>query len=310
MMGRIAAVAVNTFREAVRDRVLYGLLGIASFVLLFSLVLAQVSLDQKLRIVLDVGLASISLFSVVASIFLGSSLLYKEIERKTLYVILPKPIHRHEFLLGKYAGIVLTASVFVAVQGAVQMLVTSIQARGDLLLIAGLALGSPLLLAALAYFARDRTAVALPWALVTLAGAAYVVSTTEVETVPILAALMLTVGEVIVLTAVALFFSSFSTPFLTALLTFGVWVAGRSADAMATMKSSAIPEVVRSVLKEIVIVWPNFHLFVPGRHTLETQLTQTAGPLSYVGSTLLYAVNYSLIVLAVAALVFRRRDFL
>jgi ABC-type transport system involved in multi-copper enzyme maturation permease subunit len=155
-MGRIAAVAVNTFREAVRDRVLYGLLGVASFVLLFSLVLAEVSLDQQLRIVLDVGLASISLFSVVTAIFLGSSLLYKEIERKTLYVILPKPIHRHEFLLGKYAGIVLTAAVFVAVQGAVQLLVTSVQARGDLLLIAGLAVGSPLLLAALAFRARDR----------------------------------------------------------------------------------------------------------------------------------------------------------
>ena len=118
-MQRVLAVAVNTFREAVRDRVLYGVLGIATFVLVFTLVLAEVSLDQRLRIVLDVGLASISLFSVVVSIFLGSSLLYKEIERKTLYVILPKPIQRHEFLLGKYFGIVLTAFVFIALQGAV-----------------------------------------------------------------------------------------------------------------------------------------------------------------------------------------------
>ena len=78
------------------------------------MVLAEVSLDQQRRIVLDVGLASISLFSVIASIFLGSSLLYKEIERKTLYVILPKPIRRYEFLLGKYFGIALTVFVFVA----------------------------------------------------------------------------------------------------------------------------------------------------------------------------------------------------
>jgi ABC-type transport system involved in multi-copper enzyme maturation permease subunit len=166
------------------------------------------------------------------------------------------------------------------------------------------------LLAALAFRARDRTAVALPWSLLTLAAATYVASTTKVETVPILAALLLTVGEVLVLTAVALFFSSFSTPFLTALLTFGVWVTGRSADAMATMKSSAIPAFVRAALKQVAVFWPNFNLFVPGRHTLETQLTQTAGPLSYAGSTLLYAATYSFVVLMIAALVFRRRDFL
>jgi len=110
-MQAIVAVAVNTFREAVRDRVLYGVLGLASLVLLFTLVLAELSLDQQRRIVLDLGLASISLFSVLAAVFLGSSLLYKEIERKTLYVILPKPIRRHEFLLGKYFGIALTAFV-------------------------------------------------------------------------------------------------------------------------------------------------------------------------------------------------------
>ena len=79
--------------------------------------------------VLDIGLASISLFSVVIAVFLGSSLLYKEIERKTLYVILPKPIARWEFLLGKYLGIVLTAVVFVGIMGGVQLWITAIQAE-------------------------------------------------------------------------------------------------------------------------------------------------------------------------------------
>ncbi|MCA9600790.1 MAG: hypothetical protein KC417_02125, partial [Myxococcales bacterium] len=85
MITRIYAVAINTFREAVRDKVLYGVLAFATAVLLFTLALAQLSLNQQLRVVLDVGLASISLFSVMVAIFLGSSLLYKEIERKTLY---------------------------------------------------------------------------------------------------------------------------------------------------------------------------------------------------------------------------------
>jgi Cu-processing system permease protein len=308
-MGRVLAVAVNTFREAVRDRVLYGVLGIATFVLVFTLVLAEVSLDQQRRIVLDVGLAAISLFSVLVSIFLGSSLLYKEIERKTLYVILPKPIHRYEFLLGKYFGIALTAFVFVAIQGTVQLCVSSVQAQADAMWIAVLVLGLPAVLGLAMWKARDRTAVVVPWSCGALGAAAVVASTTDLPIAAILAALALTMGEVLVLTAVALLFSSFSTPFLTALFTFGVWVVGRSADTMASMKSRAIPEPVKELMRELGKVWPNFNLFVPGRHTLETQLGE-AGPLTYVANNTIYAVAYSFVLLVLAAGIFRRRNFL
>jgi ABC-type transport system involved in multi-copper enzyme maturation permease subunit len=304
------AVAVNTFREAVRDRVLYGVMGIATFVLFFTLVLAEISLDQQRRIVLDVGLASISIFSVLVSVFLGSSLLYKEIERKTLYVILPKPIHRHEFLLGKYFGIVLTVAVFIALQGSVQICVTAYQAGGSLLSVMSVLVGMPIAFGLLALRARDRAALALPWSLATLAVAAWVAGLANVPLTAILAALALTLGEVMMLTAVALVFSAFSTPFVTALLTVGVWFAGRSADAMISMKSKSIPMFVRDALGELVRFWPNFNVFVPGRHTLELQLTQGAGPVSYVGNTLLYAVAYSVVLLLIAALIFRRRDFL
>jgi Cu-processing system permease protein len=309
-MHRILAVAVNTFREAVRDRVLYGLVGIATAVLIFTLVLAEVSLDQQQRIVLDVGLASISLFSVVVAIFLGSSLLYKEIERKTLYVILPKPIRRHEFLLGKYFGIALTAFVFVAIQGAVQLCVSALQADASLGLVASVAFGMPVVLGLMMWKAPDRTAVVVPWSCLALGAAALVASTTQLPLASILGALTLTLGEVLTLTAVALFFSSFSTPFLTALFTFGVWLVGRSADAMATMKSRSIPLAVQHALKQLVKVWPNFDLFVPGRHTLETQLGAGVGPLSYVANEMVYAAAYSFVVLTLAALIFERRDFL
>ena len=144
--------------------------------------------------------------------------MYKEIERKTLYVILPKPIRRYQFLLGKYFGIALTAFVFVAIQGAVQLLVSSIQSGASLLLVLAVLLGMPLLLGLAMWKARDRTAAVVPWSCLALGAAAFVASTTQLELVPILCALTLTVGEVLMLTAVALFFSSFSTPFLTALV--------------------------------------------------------------------------------------------
>jgi Cu-processing system permease protein len=309
-MRRILAVAVNTFREAVRDRVLNGVLGIALGVLLFSLVLAELSLDQKRRIVLDIGLASISFFSVVVSVFLGSSLLYKEIERKTLYVILPKPIRRHEFLLGKYLGITFTADVFIGIMGAVQLLVASLQHEGDPRLIVGAVVGLLVVLGFAMWRARDRTAVVMPWSLLALAVCAFVAHRSGVTLMPILAALLLTVGEVLVLSAVALLFSSFSTPFLTALFTVGVWVVGRSADMMISVKSKALPEAIKLMLAKLVPVWPNFNLFVPGRNTLETQLDSVAGPLTYVGSTMAYALLYSALLLTAASLIFRKRDFL
>ncbi|MCZ7683354.1 MAG: ABC transporter permease [Sandaracinaceae bacterium] len=309
-MLRIWAIAINTFREAVRDKVLYGVLGFAIAVLLFTLALAELSLHQQRRVVHDVGLASISLFSVVIAIFLGSSLLYKEIERKTLYVILPKPIRRHEFLLGKYVGIAVTAAVFIAIMGAIQLWVTAVQVGAAEWMLGALPLGALGALALAAWRVSDRTAVLLPWALLVLAAAAGVCATTDAEVGAILAALLLTFGEVLVLSAVALFFSSFSTPFLTGALSFGVWLVGRSADEMADMRSSAIGEPIEALLRALARVVPNFHLFVPGRHVLTGEVEVDGGLGAYLGTTMAYAAVYAAILLVAAAIVFRRRDFL
>ncbi|HEY2734436.1 MAG TPA: ABC transporter permease subunit [Polyangiales bacterium] len=308
-MLRVLAVAVNTFREAVRDRVLNGMLGVALFVLVFSLALAEVSLDQQRRIVLDIGLASISLFSVVMAVFLGSSLLYKEIERKTLYVILPKPIRRHEFLLGKYFGIVITVFVFVAIMGTVQLLVSTLQAGAAHGAFFAALLGLPSVLGIAMYYARDRTAVLVPWSCFALLVASVLAADGGVELWRILASLLLTIGEVLMLSAVALLFSAFSTPFLTALFTIGVWLVGRSADLMIQMKGKVLPQSVRDMLRAIVHVWPNFNLFVPGSHTLSVT-AEASSPAGYLAMTMSYAILYSAVLLALAASIFRRRDFL
>lgn len=309
-MHRIYAITINTFREAVRDRVLYGVLGFACAVLLFTLALAKLSLNQERRVVLDVGLASISFFAVLVAIFLGSSLLYKEIERKTLYVILPKPIRRYEFLLGKYLGISLTGAVFIVIMGAIQLWVTSVQAGAS---VVGTVAVPVLALGALGFAlwkARDRTAVLVPWSVLTFAATTWLCSTTDVMLEPILAALLLYVGEVLVLAALALLFSSFSTPFLTGVFTFGVWLVGRSADDMVTMKSELLGPGVQAMLRGVAEVAPNLNLFVPGRHTLVTQTEQYGGAWLYVGTSMGYAVLYAAILLGLGAVIFRRRDLL
>ncbi|MEQ8455165.1 MAG: ABC transporter permease [Sandaracinaceae bacterium] len=309
-MGRVWAIAINTFREAVRDKVLYGVLGFACAILLFTLALAELSLHQQRRVVLDVGIASISLFSVVIAIFLGSSLLYKEIERKTLYVILPKPIHRWQFLLGKYVGIVVTAAVFIAIMGGIQLWVTSVQAEVPIWMVTALPLVGLAVLGGAMWRARDRTAVLVPWSFAWLAASAAVCATTDVDIATIGAALLLIAGEVLVLTAVALLFSSFSTPFLTGALTLGVWLVGRSADEMLGMRSNTLGEGVKTFLAGLGRVVPNFHLFYPGRSALTGETELPGGLLAYLGTTMGYGVAYAAVLLIAAMLIFRRRDFL
>ena len=309
-VARIYAIALNTYREAVRDRVLLGVLVLAAGVLALTLALAELSLDQQMRVVTDMGLASISLFSVVVAIFLGSSLLYKEIERKTLYVILPKPIARFEFLLGKYFGIVATCAVFVAIMGALQLLVTAIQAGASTALIITVPTALIVGLAAGLWVSKDRTLVVPIWSVVALGASAWVCSTVDVELFRLLASLVLNLGEVLILTAVALLFSSFSTPFLTGAFTFGVWLVGRAAHDMVAMKTRVLSPAMKTLLSWLAEVVPNFNLFVPGRNTLVTKAAEYGEPLTYVATSMGYAILYAAVTLIVATLIFRRRDFL
>ena len=304
MISRIWAIAVNTFREAVRDRVLYGVLFLASLVLLFTLALGELSLDQQERVVQDVGFASISLFSVVIAIFLGSSLLYKEIERKTLYVILPKPIRRFEFLLGKYFGIVLTSVVFVLLMGSIQFLVMAAQKGASLVFLATVSVSLFAVLGVGMWRTKSRTSLLLPWSLLAMGVSVFVLSSSDGSVSTAMVLLTLTVAEIVVLTSVAILFSSFSTPFLTGALTFGVWLVGRSADAMVTMKSKAIGPELKSLLGYLAQVFPNFNLFVPPESTLST------GAMPYVLTTVAYALLYSVALLVLSSVIFQRRDFL
>lgn len=306
-MSRIWAVVLNTLREAVRDRILHGVLGLACAVLFFTLALGELALDQQLRVVEDIGLSAISFFSVVVAIFLGSSLLYKEIERKTLYVILPKPIRRWEFLVGKFGGIVLTALVFILLMGGILLAVMGVQRGASLALVGGLLLAFVAILVVLVKKLRDPTAATVGLAVLFAGAAMAVAGSVHVDVMLVCRSLVLDLGEVAVLTAVALFFSSFSTPFLTGGFTFGVWLVGRSAQSMAEMRSSLLSEEIRATLHGLARVVPNFDLFVPGHATLVA--SEGGGPWLYVGETMGYAVLYCVVLLVLASAVFSRRDF-
>lgn len=116
---RILAVAHNTFREAIRDKVLYVLLFFSAATILGSKALGWISIGQDTKIVKDISLAAVSVFGTLIAIFVGASLVHKEIDKRTIYTILCRPMHRFEFVLGKYLGL---ASVLMLVTGAMSLM--------------------------------------------------------------------------------------------------------------------------------------------------------------------------------------------
>jgi len=108
-------VAINTFREAVRDRVLYNLVFFALLMIGASILVGEVSIGIDRIVIINLGLSAISVIGLVMAVFIGVGLVHKEMEKRTLYSVLAKPVRRWEFLTGKYAGLLVTLAVNTAI---------------------------------------------------------------------------------------------------------------------------------------------------------------------------------------------------
>src|SRR5438477_6328869 len=114
MNARVIHIASNTFREAVRDRVLYNLIAFALLLSGAAILVGQISIEIEKLVVINLGLTAVSLFGIVIAIFIGIGLVSKEIDRRTLYTILSRPVRRWEFIAGKFLGLVGTLTVNTA----------------------------------------------------------------------------------------------------------------------------------------------------------------------------------------------------
>jgi len=183
MSSRIFHIAANTFREAVRDRVLYNLIAFALLLTGAAILVGQISIQIERLVVINLGLTAVALFGVVIAIFIGIGLVSKEIEKRTLYTVLSRPVARWEFIAGKFVGL-----------------------SGTLVVNAScMAVG---VFAALLYVSRQLHG-SDAWVLV---------------------AIYFIVLQFLITTALALFFSSFSSPLLSAVFTFCLFVAGSFAE--------------------------------------------------------------------------------
>jgi Cu-processing system permease protein len=267
MVGRVWAVALNTFREAVRNRVLYVLALFAVGLMAFSFVLGELSMHEEVRVIKDLGLFGVSVVGVVIALFLGVNLLSKELDRKTVYFVIPKPLRRWEFLLGKYVGQVLTLAVLVGLMAAILAVFVAVQ------------------------------------------GGSHGVVMVRAE--------VLVLVELALLTAVAMLFSSFSSPYLSAMLTAAVWVIGRNrAELLAFATGKKLTGTALGTVLELVAdVVPDFHaLWVSGTRLGDdpaapvVSVHESFVSWGYVAEASAYGLLYAAVCLVLAMIIFARRD--
>lgn len=251
---QLLALAVNTFKEATRSKVFYILLAFAICLLGFSSALGFMAIGSIRRVVLDVGLATVSYFSAITAIFVGIGLIYREIEGKTIYNILSKPVTRSTFLLGRYLGLM-------------AVLLVNLSAMTGALSLVLLAFGgfTPRVLAAAGYI--------------------YL--------------------ELLIITAVALFFSSVASPVLSAICTVAFYLIGHTSSALTEILA---PQVHEEWLRRVIIglyhVLPDLNLLNIDDLVVH-DIPEAAG---FTVRAVLYTVLMVTILLTAASFAFRRRD--
>ena len=310
MLARVWVIALNSYREAVRARILHGLFALALATNGYSLIVGAYTAKNQLRVVSDLGAAAVSLYSIIVAVVLGATSLYRELELKTLFPILARPVSRTEYLAGKYLGTLLVLLVFVGANTGLTLLSIGVIAGRNITAALGLALGSVAALGAVGYAVRRSiTYLPIAWAAFLLAAGAGLASGAPDDRRVLIGLGILTMFEVAIVAGVATLFSSFSSPFLTAVFTFALFIVGRSADTLARLPERVFGPSIHSLGVVLSKVVPNLMLYVPPRPLLTGEASGVA-LWPYVGSAGLHAAAWALLLLSVASFIFRRRDFI
>jgi len=256
MNTRILHIASNTFREAVRDRVLYNLIAFALLLSGAAVLVGQISIDIERLVVINLGLTAVSLFGVVIAIFIGIGLVSKEIDKRTLYTILTRPVRRWEFIAGKFLGLAGTLTVN-----------TICMAVG--------------VFAALLYVSHKF----------------------ERPDAWILVALYFIVLQFVIITALALLFSSFSSPLLSAIFAFCLFIIGSFSEDLRGFARLATG-IQRWLATVAAYLLPNFSAL----NVISSVAHGQAVSGELVLYNTVYAITYTLMALSASALIFEHRN--
>ncbi len=307
---RVTAIALNTYREAVRARILLGLFALALATALYSIAVGEFALKNASRVVADLGAASISLYAICVAVLIGATSLYRELEQKTIFPILARPIRRGEYLVGKYAGTLLTLGVFIAFDAATILLILA-RHGGRSWAVVGTA-GAVLVIVPLlvAWRVRPlRTYLPIPCAAIAIALAAMLASGAPDDRRVVLGASALALMEVAVVSAIATLFSAFSSPFLSAVFTVGVFIVGRQAGTLARLPLRVFGPAIKRMGAIVATVVPNLEVYVPPRPLLTGENPDTSLA-THLGMAGLQAAGWSIGLVLVSSWIFKRRDLL
>ena len=267
-MRATAAIAISVFRESVRDKVFYNLVLFSLLMMASSFLIGQLTAGQDVKIIKDLGLAATSMFGLFLAVFIGIGLVSKEVERRSIYSLLAKPITRAQLVLGKYCGLTLTLAANITVMAVA-------------------------LYAVLAYLA---------WGVPADARAAWEAPALDPA---LIKALLLIFVELMLVTALALFFSTFSSPILSAALTVGLYIAGHFSGDLRNFQQVVDSPAAARLARGLYWVLPNLTQFDVKNNVVHGLPV----PLGYMAMTCAYAALYITMLLAIASLVFSRRDF-
>jgi ABC-type transport system involved in multi-copper enzyme maturation permease subunit len=267
-MRTIWLISGAVFKESVRDRVPYAMVVFAVLLMTASYLIGQLTAGQDMKIIKDLGLAALSIFGLFIAVFIGIGLVSKEVDKKSVFGLLSKPLSRTQFILGKYAGLVTTLAVNLGVMTIAYF--------------------------AVLYYMNVTTApnVRLAWP-------------APAMDPRLLIAIGLIFAELMLVTALALFFSTFSSPLLATLLTIGLWVAGHFNADFRNFETVVNSPVAIAIARGLYYLLPNLAPF-----DVKSEVVYGM-PISMrtVAFTLAYAAIYIAILLSAAVAIFRRRDF-
>ena len=264
----IALIARSVFKESVRDRVPYNLVLFAVLMIGASFLLGQLTAGQELKIIKDLGLAAMSVFGLFIAVFIGIGLVSKEVERRTIYSLLAKPISRTQLVLGKYAGLVLTLAVNLSVMAVALYGVLGYMAWVES-----------------EEFKRSWEAPAMDPAL--------------------LVAIYLIFVSLMLVTAVALLFSTFSSPLRSAAMTLGVYVAGHFGQDLLNLDTVLDRGAATTVARGLYYLLPNFGAFDVKARVVHG----VAVPPGEIAWATGYGVAYIAALVLLSIVIFSRRDF-
>jgi Cu-processing system permease protein len=306
---QVFVILLNTYREAVRARILHGLFALAVATALYAVVIGQYATKNTLRVISDIGAFGVSSYGVLVAIVLGASSLYRELEHKTIYPMLARPIARGQYLVGKVLGTWLVILVFILGNSAVLLFALHASSGGSEWVSLGVAVASALgFTIAARRWPSVATYLPIGWGAALVAVGWVLAREAPDDRRVVLVSACLAALEVGIIAAIATLFSSFSSPFLTAIFTFGVFLVGRSADTLAKLPPKIFGEGVHDLGVGLAKVFPNLMVYVPPRPLLtgEAANVNFAQYMTFAG---FQTAAWMCGLLALSSLIFKQRDF-